>query len=248
MKKTIIIFILACAHVVAFAQEKFAQANESYANGDYETAAALYEEILQTEGQAAELYYNLGNTYYKLNEIGKSILNYERALRLRPFYKDAEYNLELAQARIIDKVETPRMFFLRNWTVNLMHLLLPNVWVCLSIAFFILFILSFFLFAFGKKLSFRKFGFRIGVFFIGLSLLTFVFAGITHKEFKEHADAIVMTGAVTVKSSPDKSGTDLFVLHEGTKVTIRDILGEWYEIGFGNGNVGWLKATNVERI
>ncbi len=248
MKKTSIICILLLMCSITFAQDKITQANESYAAGDYRSAAQLYEEVLDTEGQAAELYYNLGNAYYKQNEIGKSILNYERALRLRPFYKDAEYNLELAQARIIDKVEDTHVFFLRNWVMNLMHLLLPNVWAWISITFFILFILSFFLFAFGKKLGFRKAGFRMGIIFIGLSLLTLVFAGITHKEFKEHAVAIVMTGSVSVKSSPDESGTDLFVLHEGTKVTIREVLGEWYEIGFGNGNVGWLKAVNVERI
>ncbi len=248
MKRLTNICMLLCFCLATLAQDKFTQANELYADGDYQSAAQLYEEILQTEGLSAQVYYNLGNAYYKQHEIGKSILNYERALRLKPFYKDAAYNLELAQARIIDKVEDTHVFFLRNWVINLMHLLLPNVWACISIAFFLLFILSFFLFAFGKKLAFRKLGFRIGVLFIGLSIMTFVFAGITHSEFKEHADAIVMTGSVSVKSSPDQSGTDLFILHEGTKVTIRETLGEWYEIGFGNGNVGWLRATNVERI
>lgn len=240
--------LLVQTNLFAQAEEQFAQANELYANGEYADAARMYEDIIQNDGCSAALYYNLGNAYYKTNEIGKSILNYERALRLKPFYKDARHNLELAQNKVVDKIEPAQMFFLHHWISMLMNLLPSRTWIWLSIFLFTASSASFFMFAFGKKIRIRQFGYYIAVFLMILSFVGFGFANAMHKKYQQQSEAIIMTGTVTIKSSPDQSGTDLYVLHEGTKVNIKSTMKEWSEVSFGNGNVGWIRTRHMERI
>lgn len=247
--KRLIIILLATISISTQAQTDslFVQANEAYAAGNYRDAIEQYTQTAQS-GEAAELYYNLGNAYYKTGEIGLAILNYERALRIKPFYSDAKYNLKIARNRIIDKEDETQVFFISKWISSLMNLLPSPIWTWISIGLFLAFLVLMFVFAFGKSIGWRKFGFQTAIVFLFLSIVGFTFAGITHNKQIQRRDAIVMTEIVTVKSSPDKSGTDLFVLHEGIKVTIQETLGEWCEIKFGNGNVGWIRLSTLERI
>lgn len=249
--KRIILFIslILCFITVGFAQSNVVkQANSLYAKGDYSSAAKQYEKILSTEGVAPELYFNLGNAYYKSNEIGRSILNYERALRLSPSYEDARFNLELAQLKVVDNTVQTSTFFLSRWIQNFIKLLNSNHWIFISITLFVLTLILAFLFIFGPTRMIRKISFYIGMFLFGISFISFIFSGIRKDQLLNHREAIVMTGVISVKSSPDKSGTDLFQLHEGTKVTVKSSLGSWYEIKLGNGNIGWVEQANVEKI
>ena len=224
------------------------QANDLYADGNYSDAAKIYEKILSTEGVAPELYYNLGNAYYKSNETGKSILNYERALRLSPRFEDAKFNLELAQLKVVDNIAQTPTFFVGRWIENLIKLLTSNQWLIVSFSVFLFCLILAFLFVFAPSLVLRKSSFYVGLVFAIISLLSLILSGVRKDQMVNHSDAIVMTGVVTVKSSPDKSGTDLFQLHEGTKVAVKSTLGKWTEIKLGNGNIGWVEQENIENI
>lgn len=247
MKKLIIILTCVALTVAAAANhaEKWEEANRLYAEKEYRAAVALYENILANEGFSAELHYNLGNAYYRINEIGLAILNYERALRLKPMYADARHNLEFVNQKVIDNLEPANPFFLKKWTDMLLKLMSPNGWFMLSVPFFIIALISFLIFFFGRTRMMRKTGFYFGAALLIVSIMTLGFSAIRMNGLKNHNEGVIMTGAVVIKGSPDRSGTDLFQLHEGTKVTIIGSLGEWYEIKLSNGNVGWIQMENI---
>lgn len=223
-------------------------ANRLYAAGSYSEAAEKYEELLLTEGEAPELYYNLGNAYFKANELAKSILNYERAVRLKPDYADAIHNLKFANLKVIDNLEENDAFFLKKWTDMLLKLQSSNGWFYFGGVVFILTMISILLFVFGKTLFVRKLFFYLGMVGIVVSVCSVVFSGIRKQQLIRHDEAIVLSGVVVVKSAPDKSGTDLYQLHEGTKVSVVSILGDWYEVRPGTGNVGWVEVKHLEKI
>ena len=233
-----------------FAQEtnELEQANELYSEGEYLQAANLYEYVLHEKGVAPELYYNLGNAYFKANEIGRSILNYERALRLNPRFEDALQNLELAQSRVIDSIASSETFFVKRWFNSLVNNYTSNQWMYISWTLFMLCLLGLLFFVFGKSRGLRKISFTLAVVVLILSVFTLTFSVARKNQFVNHQDAIVMIGIITVKSSPDRSGTDLFELHEGTKVSIKSSLGDWVEIMIADGKIGWVEKRQVEQI
>lgn len=246
MKKLAIILLSFSLAATSMAQDLFTQANEQYAAQNYAEAALLYDSLLQT-APTPELYYNLANACFKQGELGKSIINYERALRLRPHYKDAQYNLQFAQSRIIDNIEDHSRFFLSQWISALRNLLSEQVWICLSIGLFLLFLVGTICYAFAHALALRKTGFHTAWIALLFSIISLLFAASLHSRDTKRAEAIIMRELVNAKSSPDKSGTDLFLLHEGTKVTIRSTLSDWAEIHVGN-NIGWVQLNSLERI
>ncbi|VBB45288.1 Tetratricopeptide TPR_1 repeat-containing protein [uncultured Paludibacter sp.] len=223
------------------------QANEFYKQGNYSDAAKIYESELK-KGFSAELYYNLGNAYFKSNEIGLSILNYERALRLKPDYKDAEYNLNFAKQKVVDNLGTTPSFFVKRWAISVLECFTSNQWAVISIIAFVVTLILLLLFAFSRERSRRKVSFYAAFVSIFLTLAAFTLSGVRKDQMLKHRDAIIMNGAVTVKSSPDKSGTDLFQLHEGTKVRIKSTLTNWAEIEVENGAIGWIEESTMERI
>lgn len=224
----------------------FADANAQYAEGNYAEAAAQYEQIL-AEQPSAEVYYNLGNAYFKQGELAQSILAYERALRLKPSMKDAKHNLEFAQSRIIDNIEDTQSFFLSNWLKAIRNALSQSTWIALSISLFVLTLLGFFLFAFSSNIGLRKTAFYTSVVALVLSIAACANAGSLHQRDTQRAEAIIIQGVVNAKASPDRSGTELFTVHEGTKVEITEVIGDWCCIHVGN-NVGWMPLAYLERI
>lgn len=241
-----LIISIICTAVFCYGEEPLAQAKEYYDSGAYTEAILLYDSLL-AENPSAELEYNIGNAYYKTGEIGNSILHYERALRLRPHYPDAKYNLQIAEGRIVDNIQNDNTTLLSLWIASLIHSLSEEGWIDVSIVLFLLFLTGIFVFSFVHSVPLRKTGFYAACIAIVFSIVSFVFAGVTHRQNTERRDAIVMQGIVNVKSSPDKSGTDIFILHEGTKVRIRSTLSEWAEIQVAD-NVGWIKLSCIERI
>lgn len=230
----------------------FIQGNEAYSNQDYERAITCYEQCLSDADSIAyadgdKLYYNLGNAYFKSNELGKSILCYERALRIKPNYKDAQHNLAFAQSRIIDNIEDHNSFFLRQWAISIRNWLPAHTWMWLSIVLFSLFLVGMLLFAFLGTAGGRKAGFHMAWVALLAAILCFVLAAASHHQSNRTDEAIIMQGIVNAKSSPDRSGTDLFVMHEGTKVVIKETIGEWVNVSVGD-NLGWIQASALERI
>lgn len=243
-----ILFLFLAINMLFAQSAELEKANGLYKNGEYQGAAMLYEDIAKTYGVSPELYYNTGNAYYKAGEIGRSILFYERALRLAPNYEDARVNLELAQTKVVDNIVQVPPFFVKRWVDLLIKSLSVDQWYVLSVVVFIVTLVCFLFFVFGSSMSLRKVAFygAFGLLFVTIVAVTF--ATIRRGQITNHTEAIIMSGTITIKSSPDKSGTDLFQLHEGTKVVIKSKLGNWTEIKLGNGNIGWLEAGNIEEI
>lgn len=224
----------------------FADANAQYAEGNYAEAATQYEQILQ-EQPTAEVYYNLGNAYFKQGELAQSILAYERALRLKPSFKDAKHNLQFAQSRIIDNIEDTQSFFLSNWLKTIRNALSQRVWMVCSIVLFIMALVGFFLFAFSQTLWLRKTAFYCSVVALVVSVMACANAGSLYQRDTQRSEAIITQGIVNAKSSPDRSGNDLFTVHEGTKVEIHEVIGDWCCVHVGN-NIGWMPLEYLERI
>ena len=225
-----------------------AEGDSAYMRNDYASAIQIYENLLK-RGEAAEIYYNLGNSYYKADDIAKAILNYERALLLQPGNADIRANLEVARSKTIDKVvPTPEIFFV-SWTKSLINSLSVDVWAKLGVAFFILLIVSLYLFFFSKQIVWKKTGFIAGMTFLVLVILSNVFAAQQKRELENRDAAIVLSPSVTVRSTPSESGTSLFILHEGHKVEVKDnTMREWKEIRLEDGKVGWVPSSAIEVI
>lgn len=225
-----------------------AEGDSAYMRNDYASAIQIYESLLK-KGEAAEVYYNLGNSYYKADDIAKAILNYERALLLQPGNADIRANLEIARSKTIDKViPVPEIFFVA-WTKSLINSLSVDAWAKLGVVCFILLLVSLYLFFFSKQVAGKKAGFIAGIVFLVFVILCNVFAAQQKNELMDRNAAIVLSPSVTVRSTPSESGTSLFILHEGRKVEIKDnSMREWKEIRLEDGKVGWVPASAVEVI
>ena len=243
-----ILFIL--VSVCSYAQtDTKAQADSAYINNDFAGAVNLYEQILANEGESADIYYNLGNSYYKMENIAKAIVNYEKALVLNPGNGDIRFNLELAQSKTVDKVTPMSEVFLVTWMKNLTNTMNEKGWAKLGIITFILMLLMLALYFFSKKVTLKKVGFITAICFMLVCIVANVFASNQREKAQNHGNAIIMAPSVTVKSTPNEGGTDLFILHEGRKVMIKDnTMRDWKEIQLEDGNAGWVPSSVIEII
>ena len=225
-----------------------AEGDSAYIKDDYATAIQIYESLLKN-GESADVYYNLGNSYYKAGEIAKAVLNYERALLMKPGNSDIRANLEVARAKTIDKVEpTPEVFFI-SWTKSLINCMSVDAWATWGIVSFILLIVSLYFFIFSKQIMWKKIGFISGIIFLIITVCSNLFASQQKEHLVNRNEAIVMNPSVTVRSTPSESGTSLFILHEGRKVNVKDnSMKEWKEIRLEDGKVGWVPASAIEVI
>ncbi len=228
--------------------KKFEEGNKYYQDGDYITAVSVYENILSQGYESSELYYNLGNSYFKVGKIGYAILNYEKSLKLAPGDEDAEYNLELAKARTVDKIkEVPRLFIL-EWSDEFLSALSVHGWQIVVVALYVVFIFFIGLFLLGKSSSQQKAGFILGTvsFVVLIAFSIILFASYNRETTSDYG--VVVAETVPVKLSPDVKSNDAFVIHEGLKFSIEDDLQEWTKIRLPDGKVGWLQNKTFEEI
>lgn len=225
-----------------------AEGDSAYVNNDFASAIQIYESLLQ-QGEAPEIYYNLGNSYYKMDDIARAILNYERALLLSPGNADIRANLEIARSKAIDKVTPiPEIFFVA-WIKSLVNSQSSDAWAKTGIVSFLLFLVSLAVFFFTQHIKWKKVGFGAAALLLVVTVLANVFASQQKSFLTERNDAIILSPSVTVRSTPSESGTSLFILHEGRKVEIKDnSMREWKEIRLEDGKVGWVPASSVEVI
>lgn len=248
-RKALFSLLALCWIGFAYAQDStLKEAETAYTKEDYARAIELYEAVLDSVGESAAVYYNLGNAYYKAGRIAPAILNYERSLLLNPGDGDTRFNLEMARGRTVDKIEPIGDFFLVKWFKAVKNLGSVDSWARLGIVCFLLLIVCLVIFFFSRWVRLKKVGFYVGILMILLIIFANVFASHQKSELVNRSRAIVFAPTVTVKSSPDASGTDLFVLHEGTDVDVKSTLGEWSEIVLEDGNVGWLPSADIETI
>lgn len=249
MKRLSLLFIivLSALSIVHSQTDDWQRAEQLYADKQYAAAADLYESMFQY-GESADLYYNYANALYKSNQIGLAILNYERALRLDPANEDIKFNLDFVNRMKTDKIEPIERFFLTEWLDSLALMLTSNQWAYASIIGFVSMLVLALLYLFGRKVWLRKTAFFSALFLLLFSVFTMVNAFKIKSLVENNPAAIVLSGSVSVKSSPDDSGTEVFVIHEGTKVNVVSTLGDWSEVRLADGNMGWLQTMTIEKI
>lgn len=223
-------------------------ANTAYVNGDYAGAIAIYESILDRGLASARLYYNLGNAYFKEDRTGKAILFYRRALRLRPGNEDVRHNLEVAEARTKDDIESIPEFFLTSRLREVRRTMGCTAWSVFSLGFLAAAAACLLLFLLARPLALRKAGFYGTLAAAVLCAAATWFAVLERRGMLRRDEAVVMVASSAVKSSPDRAATDLFVLHEGTVVRVTAELGDWAEIVIADGKKGWIETRKVEVI
>lgn len=229
---------------------KFTKAlgDSAYAAGNYTTAIDIYERLLQ-EGESAAVYYNLGNAYYKVNDVAHSILNFERSLLLDPSNKDAQFNLEMARSKTVDRVAEENEIFFVKWYKSFANLLSMQTWAIMAITSFVLFVCFLSAYIFSRKRSAKKLFFIVALVLAFISLCANLTANGQKNRLTNRKNAIIMTPSVVVRSTPSNNGTELFVIHEGRKVSVSgNSIKNWIEIELEDGNVGWIEADALEVI
>jgi tetratricopeptide (TPR) repeat protein len=227
---------------------KFNQGVTYFSAGSYKEAMQVWTEVYNTGYRSASLCYNIGNAYFKLNNIPQAILFYERASLLKPADEDINYNLQIARTLTVDRFqEIPELFFVR-WYNFVSLVLSSNLWARISITTFILSLLFLSLYIYSSKYRPKVLGFWFAVAFFIITISSFVFSSRNKYLVYDSHKAIITISVISGKSSPDSSGTDLFVLHEGTKVTVEDAVGEWLEIRLSDGNKGWVPLNSLNII
>lgn len=225
-----------------------ANADAEYTKGNYQQAIKDYEELLK-QGVSAELYYNLGNAYYRSDNITRAIINYERAFMLSPGDEDIRFNLQLAQSKTIDKIAPASEMFFVTWYQSLVNLTSVDGWAYVAIASIILVALLVLIYLFGQNLTLRKVGFFGAVAFLVIFILANVFAFQQKRQLENRNGAIVIAPSASVKKTPADNSETTFVLHEGTKVYITDkSINKWTEVKIADGRSGWLTNDKIEEI
>jgi tetratricopeptide (TPR) repeat protein len=228
--------------------EKFNKGVTFFTSGNYKEALQAWTEIYLTGYRSADLDYNMGNAYFKLKDIPDAILFYERAYLLNPADEDINYNLQIARTLIVDRFQEIPVLFLVRWYNFVSLFLSSNTWAKSSISSFILTLLLLSLYIYTSVYRQKVLGFWFAVSFFIFSGSSLAFTLRNKSLVYDSHKAIITIPQVSGKSSPDTSGTDLFILHEGTKVSIDDEVGGWLEIRLSDGNKGWVPVNSLNII
>jgi len=225
-----------------------ADADSAYVNGNYQEAIKGYEALLRN-GASAELYYNLGNAYYRTENITRAVLNFERALLLSPGDSDIRFNLQIARSKTIDKIVPESEMFFVTWYRSLVNMMSVDGWGRTALVSLALVIVLFLVYLFSARVWMQKVGFFGGGVLLVLFVISNIFAWQQRQNLLYRQGAIVIAPSVTVKSTPAQNGTDLFILHEGTKVIITDgSMKNWREVRLADGKKGWIESKKIEVI
>ena len=223
-------------------------ADTEYQKGNYQQAIRDYEEILKN-GESAEIYFNLGNAYYRTDNITKAVLNYERARLLSPGDDDINFNLQFARSKTIDKITPESEMFFVTWYKSLVNFTSVDNWAKTGILCIVMALLLVLLYLFGPQLILRKIGFFGGLAFFVIFLLSNLFAFQQKQALDNRTGAIIISPSVNIKKTPAKNSADQFVLHEGTRVDIIDKgMTDWRCIRVGDGREGWIETKAIEEI
>lgn len=229
-------------------QDSYNEANNHYAAGRYEEAAQAYEKLITEDHLAADVYFNLGNAYFKMDNIPSAILNYERALKMKPDHEDALYNLAMANQKTVDKIERlPELFIGSTWR-NLLTSRTVNSWAYYSVGLVFLALVFFVAYLVLQQRLLKKVNFYAGVFFFLTALFCWLMAAQHQGIINDSAEAIIFSPNITVQSGPNPTAEKLFTLHAGTKVNLLEVNNNWSKIKLPNGNVGWLESASLKEI
>ena len=226
----------------------FLKANGLYQDGKYELALEQYKQVIEFGLESADLYYNMGNAAYRSNSIGYAILYYEKALKLDPSHEDASNNLEFASRYRVDTFEEVPELFISTWMRVLLMKFSERTWSMASLVLFLLITMAILIFIFSRRHVLKKIGFFTALIGIVWFIATFSAAITRHKSIIHPDAAIISAPSVIVRSSPSDTGTELFILHEGTKVKVNEGVSGWQNIRVIDGREGWIATTDFESI
>ncbi len=229
-------------------QQMMKDANELYRNGKFESAIETYKQIEKEGYEGTSLYYNLGNSYYRVGKIGYAILNYEKALKLSPTDEEVKHNLAFANLSTVDKIQPLPEFFLFVWWNSLLASFTVNGWTYIVYFFFILLLILISLYFFVRTIFQQKLVLFSGLGILVVFALTVSLLIVKINREQKLISGVVIEQSVTAKTSPDSKSSDAFIIHEGLKVNLEDKLDQWVKIKLADGKVGWVENNSVEKI
>ncbi len=235
----------------AFTQDSnqlFSEANTLYKNGEYLKAIKIYEEIETTGDVSSELYYNLGNCYYKVNKVGPSIFNYEKALQLDPLNEDAQNNLIFAKRLSLDRIEELPKSVFQKFNESYLSKLSYNQWAILSVVLSFLASCLFLLYYFSHSPSLKRLFFTSSIISILILITALSITIVQYGKSSKTIEAIVYATEVSVKNEPTNNAEEAFIIHEGTKVFVLDEVDDWKKIKLVDGKIGWLKSQEINLL
>lgn len=252
MKKSIFTLILLLGVLISFGNNKhdslLVLANQQYDAGIYHEAIQNYQLIIDDNVESAQLYYNLGNTYYKIDDLASAILFYEKAKKLNPNDEDINYNLGIANSRIVDNIDSVPEIIFKRWWNQFYNMFSVNLWARVAIGLFILTLVFAAIYLLARTRFIKKLFFTLGVLFLLVSIASYYVSYQKYYYSNTSKEAILFAPTITIKSRPNRNSVDLFVIHEGTKIYILEQIGEWVEIRIANGSVGWLPLSEIKYI
>ncbi|MCK5442986.1 MAG: tetratricopeptide repeat protein [Maribacter sp.] len=226
----------------------FSQATDSYNNGDYQKAIDYYSGILENGKHSSELYFNLGNAHYKLNQIAPSIYNYEKALLLSPNDAEIKNNLSYAQNMTLDAIETLPETGLAKIYKSMTEIMSFDQWGYTAVVFMILFTLLYIAFYYFRYATQKRIALISSIAALFISMGSAAFAFVQYNEFKADQPAIVFSSEVQIKAEPNQRSEQIFILHEGTKVNVLEELNEWKKIKIVDGKTGWVTSESIRLL
>ena len=229
-------------------QDNFDKATTLYQKGDYTQAAAVYSSILKSGKESSALYYNLGNTYYKLNNVPESIYYYEKALQLDPENADAKNNLIFANQMKVDAITPLPKTWVRQLSDGIVGLFSAHTWAVLSIIGVFAFVLSFLLYYFVERTALKRTFFSLMLAFLFYAIGSYTLAHFCHKQVSQTQYAILFDKTVRVFSDANAYSSEVMQLHEGTKVEIIEDAKDWVKIRLVNGKTGWTKVSSLRKL
>ena len=229
-------------------QDNFDKATTLYQKGDYTQAAAVYSSILKSGKESSALYYNLGNTYYKLNNVPESIYYYEKALQLDPENADAKNNLIFANQMKVDAITPLPKTWVHQLSDGIVGLFSAHTWAVLSIIGVFAFVLSFLLYNFVERTALKRTFFSLMLVFLFFAVGSYTLAHFCHKQVSQTQYAILFDKTVRVFSDANAYSSEVMQLHEGTKVEIIEDAKDWVKIRLVNGKTGWTKVSSLRKL
>ncbi|MDY0781196.1 tetratricopeptide repeat protein [Tenacibaculum sp. IB213877] len=249
MKKFILFFLLISESLLAqTSNELFSSANNLYKEGKYEEAISLYNQILEKGEVSSEVYYNIGNSYYKLNKVAPTIYNYEKALKLDPANQDAHNNLVFAKRLTLDRIEALPKTLLQKINENYLQKLSYNTWGMLAVLASLIACLLFLGYYFSSIPSQKKLYFTTSIISF---LLLFIFLAIGYNQYSKAqntVEAIIFSEEAIVNTEPTQNANEAFILHEGTKVNVLDQVDDWKKIKLADGKIGWILSEKLKEL
>lgn len=235
---------------IASAQNEalFNRATDAYNEGSYDKAVEYYLEIIENGEHSAELYFNLGNSYYKLDQVAPSIYFYEKALLLKPNDPEIKTNLAFAKNMTLDAIEVmPETGFSKIYA-SVINFLFFDHWAYLAIFCIILFVLLYIAFYYFRYSTRKRMAFVSSLLSLFVAIIAVVFGFVQYNDFLADQPAIVFADEVVIKSEPNDRSLEVFRLHEGTKLYVLDELNDWKKVRIADGKTGWLSSEDIKLL